>query len=160
MDIEIRALTPDDWELYREIRIRALEESPEAFKMRPEEAREQPAEFWIDTLDHEHWYVAFAFDAPIGLGGIKPLPEDDTQYEIVGVWIEPHYRGTGIFETLVKEGSEHCIRKGITQLYASIFTGNGHSKTACEHEGFSYIDTRASAYQPERTIDRLRRDLV
>lgn len=52
--IQIRELTPDDVEAYREIRLRALKEHPEAFGSSYEESVKRPIESYLDRLKPKH----------------------------------------------------------------------------------------------------------
>ena len=87
---ELRRLGPDDWEVFRDIRLRSLADSPDAFGSTL--AREQ-------AFDESEWrrrlsgpvYVVEDPD-PVALGG---LFDDAGVLHVWGMWTDPAHRGRG-----------------------------------------------------------------
>ena len=48
--IELRPFRPDEWQLYREVRLRALESDPKFFGSRYDDEKAKPDEFWQERL--------------------------------------------------------------------------------------------------------------
>ncbi|MEV4948186.1 GNAT family N-acetyltransferase [Streptomyces sp. NPDC053755] len=126
MNYVIRAIRADEWEKSREIRLAALRDPVAriAFLDTYEAAVGRPESFWRDRAEgaaegsaHARQFVA---EAPDGswAGTITVLverPTDDPRFgtaakadqtHIVGVYVRPEARGTGLVERLFREGVE------------------------------------------------------
>ena len=56
--IEVRTLAEDEWATYREVRLRALKESPEAFAADLEDEAEYDEEFWRSRMNRSRRLLA------------------------------------------------------------------------------------------------------
>jgi ribosomal protein S18 acetylase RimI-like enzyme len=104
---KIRILAPHEWRIYKELRLRALGESPEAFGSTLAEALERSDADWSSRLVSDAFsgwdlpVVAEVDGEPIGLawGHIKSS-NPDVAY-IFSVWVDPRYRQLGAGKKLV-----------------------------------------------------------
>jgi hypothetical protein len=77
-DVYIRATSERDWAALRRIRLRALEDAPEAFASTLAETRKQPEVWWrtVATPTPNAWrFLAYEGDEPRGIVGV--MREDD-----------------------------------------------------------------------------------
>jgi ribosomal protein S18 acetylase RimI-like enzyme len=123
---EVRRLGPDDWELFREIRLRSLADSPDAFGSTLE--REQPftEDDWRRRLTGPVYVVADP--GPVAVGG---LFDNDGVLTVWGMWTDPAHRGRGharrILDALIAPDVE-------AELHVN--TANAAARTAYERYGF------------------------
>ncbi|WP_327132662.1 GNAT family N-acetyltransferase [Streptomyces sp. NBC_01343] len=115
----MRAVRADEWEKVKELRITALNDpaAPVAFLETLEQARARPDEFWQDRAkgaSHGRHARQFVAEAPDGqwAGSVTVLVEkagaidfferaiEQTQGHLVGVFVRPEQRGTGLTEGL------------------------------------------------------------
>ena len=113
MDPELRTLTPDDWMIFRDTRLRALADSPDAFGVTLDEARDQPESLWRSRVGSPGpTLVAFEEDRPVAMGGVFAPPDEEHAY-IWGMWTAPESRGRGhavrILDALVEWCDEHDL---------------------------------------------------
>jgi ribosomal protein S18 acetylase RimI-like enzyme len=95
---EVRRLGPDDWEAFREIRLRALADSPDAFGSTLERERAFTEDDWRQRLSGP---VAVVEDpAPVAVGGI--FLNDDVPH-VWGMWTDPAHRGRGHARRILDE---------------------------------------------------------
>lgn len=100
--IEIGTLTPDQWEVYRSLRLRALQEEGHAFGTPYAEAAKRPPEFWQDRLasiDRHTQWMLFAWNQHtlIGMNGaLRDLSTDPHKAIVISVYVAPEYRRMGI----------------------------------------------------------------
>jgi len=104
----VRALTADEWRVYRELRLRALADSPDAFgsTLAKEEGR-QDAE-WSRRLvsgADGRWnlpLVAEVRGEPIGLAWGRIETSDPDVAALYQMWVAPSHRGLGAGQMLVE----------------------------------------------------------
>src|SRR4051794_6857935 len=98
----IRRITLDDLATYREIRLRALQDSPSAFGSTYGEESMRPDDVWRDRVmrctDGAEFAVFLAYDADgcVGLAGGIVDDHLDTDRELISMWVAPSHRGTSV----------------------------------------------------------------
>jgi predicted GNAT family acetyltransferase len=93
----LRRITPDDWAVLRDVRLRALADSPDAFGSTL--AREQ-------DLDEKEWrrrsvrpvWVAEVDGRPVAMAGAF---SNDGVLQVWGMWTDPDQRGRGLARALL-----------------------------------------------------------
>ncbi|MBN1429551.1 MAG: GNAT family N-acetyltransferase [Anaerolineae bacterium] len=120
--IDIRPAQETDYQTYRELRLEALRNHPEAFGADYAANAEQPMTFWTERLrslgSNNMIYFAVHNEALVGMGGIYRGNSQKTQHSatIVSVYVQPEWRGLKIAEGLVFR----CIEWGRTQRAAIV----------------------------------------
>jgi ribosomal protein S18 acetylase RimI-like enzyme len=100
--IRIVALTPDQWEIYRDIRLRSLLEDPPAFARSYEEEKAFPRERWLERASNPYGFLAIEDGIPLGMIGAFIQEESDKRIaHIVGVFVIRKARGRGIGSKLL-----------------------------------------------------------
>ena len=122
----IRRLGPDDWEDFREIRLRSLADSPDAFGSTLEREQTFTEPDWRRRLAGPVYVVEDP--RPVAVGGI--FHNDGTPH-VWGMWTDPAHRGRGharaILDALVPPG---------TAAQLDVNVDNGGARTAYERYGF------------------------
>src|ERR1700733_5869738 len=102
--ISVRALMPDDWEILRSARLKALQEHPGVYLSSYKVEAEMPETKWKETLDGKGKYVVALFDNDrlIGFAGVFTWRGDPTgQSGVLAMdYIDPTYRGRGLSRLL------------------------------------------------------------
>ena len=96
--VEIRTLTTEEWELFRDTRFASLRDAPDAFTSTVAREEGFPPEVW--QLRTGTSALAFADGRPVGIVGWH-RPEGRDHTELVGMWVEPASRGSAIAAGLV-----------------------------------------------------------
>lgn len=127
----ITTLTPDDWELFRDLRLRALADAPEAFGSRLEDWREAPEARWRQRLEAVPLNLAAVVDGrPVGMA--SGTVETDG-VELISMWVDPAARGAGVGAALI----ETVVRwAGPRPTYLMVRAANAHAISAYERAGF------------------------
>jgi ribosomal protein S18 acetylase RimI-like enzyme len=134
--VDLRLLAPNDWELWREIRLRALADAPEAFGSTKSD--------WVDA-DQRRWQqrlsdvpfnvVAFARD--VAVGQVSGTIEDrDGCVELISMWVAPSGRGSGIADALVTAVKNHARQGGANAVRLSVRRSNTRAIRLYERAGF------------------------
>ena len=74
-DITVRVLDEPDWQLYRTVRLSALEESPDSFTATLAEEAERDEQFWRDRMTRAHRLLAERDQLPQGILSLGPNPD-------------------------------------------------------------------------------------
>ena len=105
-EITVRALTEDDWQDYRSVRLAALRESPEAFVATLQEEEAYDEARWRDRMNRSERLVAEADGRAVGVVSIGRAREEgeDAEHvgELFGLWVSPDYRGKGVATRLLE----------------------------------------------------------
>ncbi len=140
--IEIRWLTPDDWEIYRNLRLEALTESPSAFGSTYQEQMDYPEKIWKERTTNT--LFAFVDGEPAGLIGKVRLPRIKQSHivNIVGFYVKRKYRGMGIGKLLLDEIMSH-IRglPGVSKVSIGVNTTQIAALRIYQSYGFEIIGT-------------------
>ena len=93
--MELRRLTPDDWRLWRELRMEALREAPSAFgsTLADWQGAGDREERWRERLMTVSFNVAALKDGrPVGMvSGVQ----GELDVELISLWVAPYARGRG-----------------------------------------------------------------
>jgi ribosomal protein S18 acetylase RimI-like enzyme len=106
MLVEIIHLQPNQWQQYRQIRLEALQDSPQAFSTTFKEMVDKPELFWQERLanaaDGKSSWLLFAKveERIAGIIGAF-LAEDNGKAVIVSVYVTPEYRSKGVSNALL-----------------------------------------------------------
>jgi GNAT superfamily N-acetyltransferase len=139
--VVVRRIAPDEWQAFREIRLAALADAPEAYLTTLTEARAQPAQLWQDRIAANPHFLA-TVDG-VGVGMTVVIATDDGR-EIVAVWVAPDRRGRGVIEALIDAAVSWAGDQGDAQLGLWVVDGNERAERAYTRYGF----TRTGRTQP------------
>lgn len=97
----IRLLAPDDWALFRRVRIAALTDAPQFFGTTLAEAQARTESDWRRALSDRAQFVAESGGAEVGTVAAMPDPERGGVH-LISMWVAPRARGTGVADRLVR----------------------------------------------------------
>ena len=101
-EISVRALGEDDWQVYRDIRLAALQEAPGAFVATRAQEEAFDEQVWRQRVRRSRRLVAERDGSPLG---VVSLGQTDEPYagtgELFGLWVAPEARGSGVAWKLV-----------------------------------------------------------
>ena len=163
-DVTVRALGEEDWSAYRQIRLAALTESPDAFVSTSALEEDFDEEFWRLRMRRSVRLLAERDGSPVGVasvGDAKPVIGDgDTEIdglagehvaEVFGMLVEPASRGSGVAWRLVEAAAAQAHHSGHTHLMLWVAVDNGRAVAFFSSYGFRPSDAR----RPVRTDESL-----
>ena len=154
--MEIRAATDDEWELCRDVRLRALAEAPDAFCSTLQGERDDGEDVWRARLARTKIALAWRDDHVVGTAGLKPDPHEDGGREIVSMWVDPTQRGQAVGESLIGALVAWAGIDGATAVALWVADHNGRARALYERCGF--IATGERDLMPQGTDEiRMRR---
>ncbi len=122
----LNADNPSDVEAFRQIRLEALRNDPEAYASYVEEWECLPIGEWENRLRHNIVYASFEEDAPTGLMGLmrQRMSKMAHRGTLIMVYTSPAYRGSGIGRALLNAVSRHAREVGVHQLELAVSAEN------------------------------------
>jgi ribosomal protein S18 acetylase RimI-like enzyme len=139
---ELRRIREGEAARLRELRLRALRDSPAAFADSFEERRAQPQERWIDwasagaagetlvtivAVDHGRW---------IGMVVARLLADPPGRAWLEALWVDPSVRRAGVGTGLIEAVAAWSRDRGAASLELSVTAGNEAAKALYARAGF------------------------
>jgi len=156
--VEIRGLSPDDWEIWRILRLAALAEAPYAFRSQIADWQEENdrEDRWRNRLSIPGSYnlVAVIDDQPVGMASGVPA-SNDSDAELISMWVAPTARGRGVGDILVQEVERWARNTGARILRLDVSEVNRAAFDLYQRNGFDY-----TGEQGDWMADGLRRERV
>lgn len=136
MTIAIRLLEPDDWALYRDVRLAALREAPFAFGSTFEGESAFAEAVWRERLQGRGLFVALADGRAAGLAAGVRNRERPGEAMLISMWTNPAFRGHGIGEKLVQAVLAWTAVEGIARITLEVTVGNDVAERLYRRCGF------------------------
>jgi GNAT superfamily N-acetyltransferase len=132
--VVVRRIAPHEWQAFREIRLAALADAPNAYLTTLAEAQAQPAPLWQDRIVANPHFLATVDGVAVGMTVVIAT---DKGREIVSVWVAPDARGRGVIEALIDAAVGWAGDQGDAQLGLWVVEGNERAEGAYARYGFS-----------------------
>jgi RimJ/RimL family protein N-acetyltransferase len=139
----IRRITLDDVDTYRDIRLRALQDSPSAFASTYEAESQRPREAWVERAaqcaDGDVYAVFLAFDVDGSCIGLVGAKDDDlgADRQLISMWVDPAHRGTRVATELVDAVAAWAQSHGATSLGLWVTRDNDRAQRFYARLGFT-----------------------
>jgi ribosomal protein S18 acetylase RimI-like enzyme len=137
--IEVRELTPDDWQLWRAMRRAALAEAPAAFGSTLAE--------WSGPADTEERWRARLSGVPLNLvltmdgepAGMVSANEPSAQrtVELISLWVAPSARGHGLADAAVSRVLQWACVEHAADVVLSVRADNHPAIALYRRHGFT-----------------------
>lgn len=146
--VTVRALEPDDWQVYREIRLAMLRDEPDAFASRYEDALDRDEATWRQILTDCDHFLAEHEGAPVGGAG---LVEHEGDLHLIGMYVVPVHRGGPAAALLVRAVVDRARERGGSRVLLDVVLGNDRARRFYERCGF--VPTGRTQVVPGRVSD-------
>jgi GNAT superfamily N-acetyltransferase len=134
MLITLRRADPDDWWIYRDLRLRSLREEPQAYASTVERELRLSDQQWRDRLGRAFTVLAFTGEELIGTA--TGIWQDDGDIMIVAMYVVPRARGRGYAAQLIDEIAEAATAAGGRRLLLDLAEGNAAAERCYRRYGF------------------------
>ena len=134
--VSIRRVGPEDWEVVRDLRLRALRDAPAAFESTYEGEQGRSEEEWRAWLTRPTGVtvVATLNGQPAGLAG--GYVEEAGHVELVSMWVTPSARGSGIADALVADVVHWARMQDAREVRLWVTRGNDVAERLYSRHGF------------------------
>jgi ribosomal protein S18 acetylase RimI-like enzyme len=133
----ITTLEAEEWQLFRVLRLAALEDEPDAFSPTHQQAVGHDSEYWQAAARR------FAGDANMALFVARParglmsaVVSEDGVGHIGAMWVDPEARGQGLGGALLDAGLDFLDQRGVKAIELSVTETNDRAISLYESRGF------------------------
>lgn len=157
----VRPLVPDEWFVLRDMRLAALEESPDAFLSTYDRERAYDKDRWRAEFARGDWNVCFLAGRPSGLLGVtrEPGTPPDACY-LEYMWVAPGYRGRHLALDMIVAVLDGLRARGMRTAFLWVLNGNDVAIRVYRRAGFMSTNHRQPLVaRPGRTEERFYLDL-
>jgi RimJ/RimL family protein N-acetyltransferase len=141
IDSVIRQLGADEWPLFRQMRLTALQSDERYFTDSHADAEAWPDEKWQGLMENAAIFVAFDGGAPVGLGAISCEGEDTA--ELWAAFVLPAYRKRGLQTRLLEARIAWArAQPGVRRVTVAHREDNPISRQAILRAGFVHTHTK------------------
>jgi GNAT superfamily N-acetyltransferase len=137
--VEVRRVAPDDWQTVRRVRLAALADAPSAYLTTLAEAQAYPDQLWQDRIAGNPHVIATVDGAAVGMAVVIAGAAGP---EIVGVWVAPPSRGSGVIEALLDAAVAWAKEQGEAALRLWVVDDNHRAERAYARYGFELTGGR------------------
>ena len=133
---EVRRLGPDEWDLFRRLRLAALKEAPHAFGSTYESEVRAGDEWWRRRLADRARFVAEVDGEAAGTVSGGDSSTKGTA-AITSMWVAPAYRRQGVGDMLIKTVLDWTRSNGYSNVVLWVTEGNANAEKLYERNGFA-----------------------
>jgi ribosomal protein S18 acetylase RimI-like enzyme len=131
--VHVRRLTPDDALVLREVRLRALADTPEDFGSLVAVERAKSDDDWRVWLTERAWFAALDGETAVALVCGWP---GAAEWLVFSMWVAPQARGHGLAARLMDAVREAAVAAGAQTVALHVFEGNDRARRVYERLGF------------------------
>jgi RimJ/RimL family protein N-acetyltransferase len=156
-DYSLKKLTPDDWRLYKTLRLEALQGAHGAFGGNyAEESLRSDMEWQEHLLQKKRAMFALSDgQKQIGLTGVVEAKDDPEATALIASYIHPDYRGKGLSNLFYKARIEWSRQNGYKRVIVSHRASNAASKAANQKFGFIHTHNESKTWPDGLTEDNV-----
>lgn len=137
----IRPFLPDEWPLWKSLRLQALADAPDAFGSTLESARQQNDSYWkqliaSNNLPDQEFLLAEREGRPVGMARVGLTEDDPSKAGLFSMWVMPSERGLGVGRALVGAAIEWARSRGVSVIILHVTEGNNEAKHLYLSSGF------------------------
>jgi RimJ/RimL family protein N-acetyltransferase len=156
--LTLKLLDPDDFEIFKRIRLEALRAAPEAFASSAAEWENLPDEEWRRRLMNNPVVVSFQGGEPVGIMGLMRQQASKMAHRatVVMVYLRDSERGGGYAVAMLNLLLDHARALGIRQVELAVGAENLAAIRFYQREGFHEIGCIPAGFLHEgREIDEI-----
>jgi GNAT superfamily N-acetyltransferase len=135
MTFDLRSGTLGDWQVYRDIRLRMLQETPDAYASSYTAEAAFPASRWRQRVNNPMLFLARDQRAEV-VGTATGVPRPDGTVEVVAMYVAPEARGQGCAGQLLDAVGTAARERGAHRLTLRVTAGNRAAHRSYTRYGF------------------------
>ena len=161
--MEVRQARAADWEALRELRMRALADTPDAFASTLQKEAAFPEQVWRQRAEGGGGsvnFIASENDAAIGMAAIFAEADVPGRMHLVGMWVHPRHRCRGVAQALIQHAVRWAEERRASEVVLWVVDHNISARRLYEGAGFQPTgDHQPLPSNPTLTESRFRLSL-
>jgi ribosomal protein S18 acetylase RimI-like enzyme len=137
--VVLTRVEPADWQRLRDVRLAALAESPEMFGSTLAKEQSFDEAEWRGRAARPATFLASRDGVDVGMTGVYDL---DGEWWVMGMWLTPVARGTGVVEALVRACESVAQEAGATTVTLGVMEDNPRGRHAYVRLGYEFTGKR------------------
>ncbi len=149
----ITQLPPNRWKEYKNLRLEAVQNSPQSFLATVQETLAEKDSEWESKINNMFFAVSET-DELVGMAGCYRDSKQKLNHvaNIVSVYVTPSYRGKGVGRKLLEAVIAHAKNSpGVTKLQLGVITTQVEAYTLYTSLGFQNVGTLKMATKVDDT---------
>ena len=143
-EIIIRTISPQEWKNYKDLRLRALADSPDAFGSTLAEEEKRSDSAWKSRLAGDDSALNYPLGAEvdgekIGLAWGRIKESDPDLANLYQMWVAPSHRGLGVGEMLLKRVIAWAVEKDALVLELGVTVRDSSAMRLYTRLGFEPV---------------------
>jgi ribosomal protein S18 acetylase RimI-like enzyme len=144
--ITIRRIQTGEADLFKQMRLKSLQDAPYAFSTNYASAIQRSAESWHEQAEStaqgsdRATFIAFSEAVPVGIAALYRLEGQTEAGEVLQVWIAPEFRSTGIAWDLMDVLFQWARENNFRKIIAGVTKENTRALKFYTRYGFSVMD--------------------
>jgi ribosomal protein S18 acetylase RimI-like enzyme len=139
--VTVRRLRPADWAQLRDARLAALAEAPYAFSSTLARERDFTEETWRSRTETSAIFAAWTGAVVAGMA--SALLAEDGRWHVVGMWVDPQFRGRGLADRLLSAACDFACAQGAAFVTLWVTEVNDRARAFYRRFGFAPTGVRA-----------------
>lgn len=160
IEISVQEISTDDWQRFRDLRLKSISVNPEAFGGDFEATKQMTDSDWQAKLSEFNVLVATINDSDVAVMTVENLTGDfGTTCWIGGCWVDPAHRGTGVLRAMFNYLDLNATTRNWQKQGLGVWEDNYSAISAYEALGFTQIgDPKPSTSKPGKFYQRMIRE--
>ncbi|MEM6991618.1 MAG: GNAT family N-acetyltransferase [Myxococcota bacterium] len=150
--MSVQRLGPGEAQRLREIRLRALQEAPDAFCSTYAETSQRPLASWVQQLADLPTFVAVQGARDVGMVRTAPIEAAPGVHGVISMWVAPETRGRGIGAQLIEAVVAWGRAERVTELRLEVADDNVSAIGLYERMGFSRTGATSTLPPPRQHL--------
>ena len=141
--MDVRLARTQDWVAFRDLRLRALEDAPDAFGGTFDAAEDEPEPYWRGWITGEGWDAVVRSWVAEDRGRFRGMivgvrfEAEPAVANLFGMWVEPPLRGSGIATRLVGMLEMWARGQSVDRIVLRVSDGNPRAEAFYAKLGFT-----------------------
>jgi GNAT superfamily N-acetyltransferase len=141
----VREFHPSQWRAYKDLRLRALADSPDAFGSTLASELDRSDAQWAESLakasisGFDLPLIAFVGTRPVGLAWAKADPTDSLTIHLFQMWVTPEHRGRGLGRLLLSTAIQWARERGAKTMLLGVTSGDTSAVRLYASAGFQAV---------------------
>lgn len=138
--MDIRSTETEDWMLLTQVRLAALLDTPTAFGVSYQTAAAYTDEQWKVRASSTGTVFWLALDKGRPVGMIGAAVNSAHRFNLIGMWVDPAARGSGVATQLVEVVKARATAEGFDRVFLDVSPDNARASNFYLKQGFIFMD--------------------